>query len=67
MRVRSRPNGKFLTPRQAEAEFSIPYHRIYEWLREGKLPYLDDGKRSWLIKRSDFEKFLTSITSAVRP
>jgi excisionase family DNA binding protein len=66
MRVRLRPNGKFLTLRQAEAEYALPYARLYEWVREGKLPHLDDGKRSWLIQRADLDKFISGLMTAVR-
>ena len=55
MRARLRPNGKFLTLRQAESEFGIPYSRIWEWIQEGRLPHLDDGRRSYLVRRTDLE------------
>lgn len=68
MRVRPRPNGKFVTLRQAEAELGIPYARLYEWVREGKLPHLDQDTvgRTYLIKRSDLEAFLDANMTAVR-
>jgi excisionase family DNA binding protein len=66
MRVRPRANGKFLTPRQAEAEYGIPYQRIWEWVREGRLPHLDDGRRSYLIRRVDLDRFINETMSVVR-
>lgn len=58
MRVKARSNGKFLTLRQIESEYGVPYLRAWEWVREGRLPYLDDGRRSYLIRRVDLDTFL---------
>jgi excisionase family DNA binding protein len=60
MRVRPRLNGKLISLRVAEAEYGIPYGRLYEWVRSGKLPHLDDGIRSYFLRRSDLEKFIAS-------
>jgi len=65
MRVRLRPNGKFVTLRQAEAESAIPYLRLWEWVREGRLPHLDDGRRSYLIRRADLDKFIADNMTSV--
>ena len=66
MRVRPRPNGKFLTLRQAEAEYAIPYLRLWEWVRERRFPHLDDGRRSYLIRRVDLDRFINETMSVVR-
>lgn len=62
MRAKSRPNGKFLTIRQAEAEYAIPYHRLYRWVERGLLGRLspDVTGSSIYIKRADLETFLDS-------
>ena len=41
---------------------------LYEWVREGKLPHLDQDTvgRTYLIKRSDLEAFLDANMTAVR-
>ena len=65
MRVKTRV-GKFLTLRQAEAEYAIPYLRLWEWVREGKLPYLDDGRRSYLVRRSDLDKCIDALMTRAR-
>ncbi len=66
MRQKLRPYGKFLSIRQAEAEYAIPFLRLWEWVREGKLPHLDDGRRSYLIRRSDLDKFIADNMTRVR-
>jgi Helix-turn-helix domain len=62
MRTKSRPNGKFLTIRQAEAEYAIPYHRLYRWVERGLLARLsqDVTGEAIYIKRTDLEAFLDS-------
>ena len=65
MRVKPR-SGKVLNLRQAEAEYGIPYARIYDWVHEGKLPRLDDGRRSYLIKRSDLDAFIDGNMTEAR-
>jgi excisionase family DNA binding protein len=68
MRRHSRPNGKFLSIRDAEAEFSIPYHAIYRWVEQGRIPRLDadvTGK-AILIRRADLERFLEDHMTGVR-
>lgn len=69
MRVRPRPHGKFLTLRQAESEYAIPYGRLWDWVTSGLLPRLDEGVagRSILIKRADLDDFIASNMTAVRP
>jgi hypothetical protein len=68
MRVRPRPNGKFLTLRQAESETGIPYGRLWGWVTSGQLPRLDEGVagRSILVRRADLDRFLDSNMTAVR-
>lgn len=68
MRRHNRPNGKFLSLRDAEAEYGIPYARLYVWVRDGKLPFLDRDVMGQpiLIKRTDLDTFLESNMSAVR-
>lgn len=66
MRVRPRLNGKLVSLRVAEGEYGIPYGRLYEWVRSGKLPYLDDGVRSYLVRRTDLEKFIATNMTEVR-
>jgi hypothetical protein len=68
MRVRPRPNGKFITLRQAEAETGIPYGRLWGWVTSGQLPRLDEdvAGRSILLRRADLDKFLDANMTAVR-
>jgi hypothetical protein len=65
MRVSPRPNGKYITPRLAEAEYGIPYGRIYLWIQRGLIPRIDQDVtgRAILFKREDFEKFLEENTT----
>jgi excisionase family DNA binding protein len=62
-----RPNGKFVTLRDAEREYGIAYHMLYAWVMEGRLPRLEAAGRAILIKRADLDAFLESnMTPAVR-
>jgi hypothetical protein len=61
VRVKPRPNGKFLTLKQAELEYGIPYARLYVWVIDKRLPHLKEG-RSYYARRTDLEAFLESIT-----
>jgi hypothetical protein len=70
MRTKSRPNGKFLTLRQAEQEYALPYHRLYRWVEGGQLPRLNRAISgcSIYIKRADLDAFLELNTDgACRP
>jgi hypothetical protein len=62
MRTKTRPNGKFITIRQAEAEYAIPYHRLYRWVERGFIARLspDVTGEAIYIKRSDLDAFLDS-------
>jgi len=65
-KVRNRSNGQFLTPRQIEAEYGLPYSRIYGWLVSGQLKRLANVGRALYVRRADLEAFLASNTQAVR-
>jgi excisionase family DNA binding protein len=67
MRVKPRPNGKYLTLRQAEAEYGLAYATMYRWVREGRLPFLSGSVvgRVYLFRRADLEKFLEENTTEV--
>lgn len=69
MRRHPRPNGKFLSLRDAESEFGIPYHTLYRWVERGLLARLDQDVtgQSILIRRADLDKFLESNLTAVKP
>jgi excisionase family DNA binding protein len=69
VRRHPRPNGKFLSIRDAEAEYGIPYHTIYRWVERGLLARLDQDVtgQSILIKRTDLDSFLETNMTAVRP
>ena len=62
MRRHPRPNGKFLSIRDAEAEYGIPYHTLYRWIERGLIARLDRDitGASILMKRADLDAFLTS-------
>jgi hypothetical protein len=69
VRVHSRPGKTFISLRDAEAEFGIPYARLYLWVqRQSKIPRLDEAVtgQSILIKRADLEAFIASNMTAVR-
>jgi len=67
MRTTPRPNGKYVTLRQAEKEYALPYHRLYRWVERGQLPRLSRNISgcSIYIKRSDLDAFLESNTDEV--
>ena len=62
MRTKSRPNGKFITIRQPEAEYAIPYRPLYRWVERGLLARLshDVTGEAIYIKRADLDAFLDS-------
>lgn len=62
MRRHPRPNGKFLSIRDAEAEYGIPYHTLYRWIERGLIARLDRDitGASILMKRADLDAFLAS-------
>jgi hypothetical protein len=59
-RARSRPNGKFLTLKQAELETGLSYDRLWQWVVDGTLPRLDVQNTSIYIRRADLDKLLES-------
>ena len=61
MQRKARPHGKFLSLRDAEAEYGLPYHTMYRWVENGKLPRLDADAvgKAILVKRVDLEAFST--------
>ena len=67
MKRKPRPNGKFVTLRDAEREYGLAYHLLYAWVMEGRLPRLEAAGRAILIKRTDLDAFLdANMTQAVR-
>jgi hypothetical protein len=60
MRAKARPNGKFLTLRQAEIELGIPYGLLRHWVVSGLIRRIDPDVtgRSYLILRSDLDQFI---------
>jgi hypothetical protein len=67
MRVRPRPNGKFLTLRDAEKEYGIAYARLREWIMEGKLPRLNSNVvgRALIVSRESLDRFLSANNTTV--
>ncbi len=68
MRRKSRPNGKFISLRDAEREYGLAYHLLYSWISDGRLPRLDSDVtgRSILVPRAALEQFLADNTRAVQ-
>ena len=64
MRAVLRPNGKYITIRQAEREYALPYHRLYRWVQAGLVPRLSASITgvSIYIKREDLDTFLQRNT-----
>ncbi len=69
MRRHSRP-GRFITLRDAEAEYGISYARLYRWVQRGLIARISEDVigQSILIRRSDLDAFLASnmTTGVVR-
>ena len=59
-RWRSRPNGKFLTAKQAAQEYGLDYQRIIAWINEGRLRRIDPEivGRSYHISRAELDQFI---------
>jgi hypothetical protein len=38
-----RPNGKFITLRDAEREYGLSYHLLYGWVVEGRIARLGES------------------------
>ena len=68
MRRKSRPHGRFITLRDAEAEYGLPYHRLYRWVLRGFIPRISEDVigHSILIRRADLDTFLDSNMIEVR-
>ena len=67
MKRRARPNARFITLREAEADYGISYAMLYSWVNAGQLPRLnhDVAGRAILIRRADLDAFLdANITKA---
>lgn len=63
-----RPNGKFLSLREAEAEYGLAYRTLYRWIERGHLARIDRALTgsSILIKRADLDRLLESHMTGVR-
>jgi hypothetical protein len=62
-----RPNGKFITLRDAEREYGLSYHLLYGWVIEGRIARLGEVVgRTIFIKRADLESFIESNMTPVR-
>jgi hypothetical protein len=68
MRRHARPNGKYITLRDAEREYGLPYHKLYRWVDRGLIPRLsrDATGTSIYVKREDLDRFLAENTSEAR-
>jgi predicted DNA-binding transcriptional regulator AlpA len=68
MKRRVRPNARFLTLRDAEAEYGVSYAMLYTWVNARRLPRLDAdvAGRSILIRRADLEAFLDANMTEAR-
>lgn len=67
MKRKPRPNGTFLTLRDAEREYGLAYHMLYAWVNEGRIPHLAAaGRHVILIKRVDLDAFLNANMATVR-
>jgi excisionase family DNA binding protein len=64
MRRKTRPNSKYIAIREAERLLGVPYHRLYRWAKEGKLPVLssDLTGRAIYIERLALDKLLAENT-----
>jgi hypothetical protein len=62
MRRKARPTGTFISLRDAEREFAIPYHTLRRWTQRGLLPRLDSRLSGIAIrvKRADLQRLLES-------
>lgn len=65
MKRRARPNARFITLRDAEADYGISYAMLYSWVTNGQLPKLnaDIAGRAILIRRADLDAFLDANTT----
>ena len=61
-----RDDKKFLTLRAIRDEYGINYLRVWGWIRDGKIAFLKDGTRRYLIKRSDLDAFIAKHMGTVR-
>lgn len=46
-----------MLPKQVAKEFGIPIYRVRKWVKEGKIVYVDCGRKA-LINREKFIAFL---------
>jgi excisionase family DNA binding protein len=62
MHRKARPTGKFISLRDAEIEFGIPYHTFYRWVDRGLIPRLSEDVvgQAIRIRRDDLEAFIAS-------
>jgi hypothetical protein len=64
--------GRYLTLRQAEADYGLPYHTLWTLVDQRRLPRLElpgvagTSQRSIYIKRADLEAFLDAHMSDAR-
>jgi excisionase family DNA binding protein len=70
MHRKPRPNGKFITLREAEVEYGLPYHTLYRWIERGLIARLSEDVvgHAIRIRRADLDAFLESnMTPVVQP
>ncbi len=68
MHRKTRDSGQFISLRTAEAEFGLPYARLYQLVTTGSLPCLDRNisQRAIWIRRTDLEELLANNMTTVR-
>jgi hypothetical protein len=68
MQRKPRSTGKFIALRDAEAEYGIPYHRLYRWVGAGLIQRISEDVigHSILVKRADLDAFLDSNMSGAQ-
>lgn len=56
----------YLSPPEISKEFRLGRSTPHRWMREGKLPYVKLGPRSFRIRRADLESLIQSNAAAAR-
>ncbi|HKV99007.1 MAG TPA: helix-turn-helix domain-containing protein [Vicinamibacterales bacterium] len=64
MKRKPRPNGKYISLKDAEAIFGLSYDRLRRLVLEGKVPRLSSAAvgQSFMVLRADLEAFLKQET-----
>lgn len=49
---------KFYTPEEIAEMFGVTKKTVYDWMREGRLPYIQVGEKTRRISHSDLMEFI---------